>query len=96
MTTVAHVLDLAGRFAQGEQYARESLAVVDAAHLLEADGRRAESLLELGRALRGQSKNREAVSTLERALAVYEQLGPSRAKSAERVRKMLSETRALL
>ena len=76
--------------AAAEPYARESLAVVDAAHLTQADSRRAESLLHLGQALRGEGRNREAIDALQKCAAVYERAGSQWAKAAERIHTMLN------
>ena len=76
--------------AAAEPYARESLAVVDAAHLTHADSRRAEPLLHLGQALRGEGRNREAIDALQKCAAVYERAGSQWAKAAERIHTMLN------
>jgi hypothetical protein len=52
LAAAAGILNRAERFWEAEPYARESLAVVDAAHLTQADSRRAEWLLHLGQATR--------------------------------------------
>ncbi len=96
LTGVSHVLNAAGHFAEAEPYAREEIAIVDNAHFQEVDARRAQSLFELAKALRGQDKDREAVATFTRAGKIYEQLGPNWAKSVERTRKALDEAQARL
>ena len=90
----SHVLNLAGRFTDAEPLAREQLAIVDHQLLAEVDARRAATLVELGTALAGEKKYREATSTFERADRVYAQLGPVWALRAEQVRKKLSELAA--
>jgi serine/threonine protein kinase len=94
LTSASHVLNLAGRFAEAEPLAREQLAIVDHENLPEADARRAGTLMELGTALQGEKKYREATSTFERADRIYAQLGPVWALRAEQVRKKLSELRS--
>ncbi|MBZ5728665.1 MAG: serine/threonine-protein kinase [Acidobacteriia bacterium] len=86
----AYVLNQGKRFAEAEGYARESLAVAHEAHLPEADPRTAESLFELGKALQGEKKYREATTTIESSAAMYDRLGPAYARRAERVRKTIA------
>jgi hypothetical protein len=50
--------------------------------------------MELGTALQGEKKYREATTTLERADRIYAQLGPVWAMRAEQVRRKLSELRS--
>jgi len=85
-------MNLAGRFAEAEVSAREQLAVIDAHHSPEVDGRRAQILAELGTALQGEKKHREAADTFERCARIYEQLGPAGVKRAEQIRKMMRTT----
>ena len=94
LNSASHVLNLAGRFADAEPLAREQLAISDNHHLLEVDARRAGTLMELGTALQGEKKYREATSTFERADRIYAQLGPVWAMRAEQVRKKLTELRS--
>jgi tetratricopeptide (TPR) repeat protein len=89
LVCLSHILNLAGRFEEAERYAREALAVVDAQHLPEVDARRAQTLCNLGQALQGEKKHREATDMLDRSARIYEQLGPNWAKRAEQVRKMI-------
>jgi len=76
LTNASRILNLAGRFAEAEPLAREQLAIVDHVNFPEADARRAGTLVELGTALQGEKKYREATSTFERADRIYAQLGP--------------------
>src|SRR5260370_27227850 len=92
LVCLSHILNLAGRFEEAERYAQESLAVSDEQHLAEVDARRAQSLWNLGQALLGQHKRREAAETLERCARIYERLGLNWAKRAEQARKMLGPT----
>jgi tetratricopeptide (TPR) repeat protein len=94
LTSASHVLNLAGRFADAEPLAREQLAIVDNQRWPEVDARRAGTLMELGTALQGEKKNREATTTFERADRIYAQLGPTWAMRAEQVRKKLSELKS--
>ena len=94
LNSASHVLNLAERFADAEPLAREQLAISDNHHLLEVDARRAGTLMELGTALQGEKKYREATTTLERADRIYAQLGPVWAMRAEQVRRKLSELRS--
>jgi hypothetical protein len=86
-------MNLAGRFAEAEVSAREQLAVIDAHHSPEVDGRRAQTLAELGTALQGENKHREAENTLERSARIYERLGPAWVKRAGQIRKMIIDSR---
>jgi hypothetical protein len=90
LTNVCHILNMAARFAEAEPYAREADAINDKASLPEVDPRRAQTLVELGTALRGERKEREGRTTLDRALKIYEQLGPIWVSSAQRVRHDLA------
>ena len=94
LASASHILGLAGRFHEAEPLAREQLAIVDHQHLPEVDARRAGTLFELGIALQGEKKFREATATLERAYSIYAQLGPVWSMRAEQVRKKLSELRS--
>ena len=96
VTCVAHIMNLAGRFGEAEGYAREALALVDAEHSPEVDGRRAQTLFELGTVLQREKKHREAADTLERAAGIYDRLGPKWVQRAGQSRKMVSESRGLL
>jgi len=87
----AFVLNRLGRFKEAESQAREMLPILDANHLPENDARRAQSLLELGKALRGEKREREAADALKQSAAVYAAAGPRWAVRAEAVRKMLRE-----
>jgi serine/threonine-protein kinase len=94
LNSASHILSLAGRFRDAEPLAREQLSIVDNQHMQEVDARRAGTLMELGTALQGERKYREARSTFERADRIYAQLGPTWALRLEQVRKKLSELRS--
>ena len=96
LISIAHIMNLAGRFVEAEASAREALALVDAEHSPEVDGRRAQTLFELGTALRREEKHREAGDTLERAAGIYDRLGPNWVQRAEQSRKMVRESRGLV
>jgi HEAT repeat protein len=68
----AFVLNSAKRYKEGESMARETFAAIEANRLPEIDGRRAESLLELGKALHGQKRDREAAPLLKRSEMIYD------------------------
>jgi hypothetical protein len=86
-----HVLNQAGRYAEAESLAREMLPILEANHLPDNDGRRAESFLELGKALRGEKKNREADETLKKSAAIYDVSGM--AGVAKRVRALMTDAK---
>jgi serine/threonine-protein kinase len=87
----AHVLNQAGRYAEAESLAREMLPIVEANHLPDNDGRRPESLLELGKALRGEKRNREADEVLNRTATLYDACGM--AGMAKRVRALMTDAK---
>ena len=93
LSSSAHVLNQAKRYPEAESLAREMLPILDANHLPENDGRRAESLFELGKALHGENKDGEASEVLRKSAAIYEAGGPSAAMMARWVRELLSEIR---
>jgi hypothetical protein len=53
VTAIARILNLAGRFTEAETWAREDVAVVAKQPSWANDPRKAEALLELGKALVG-------------------------------------------
>jgi tetratricopeptide (TPR) repeat protein len=71
-SNTAFILNSAKRYKEAEFLARETSPAIEANHLPEIDGRRAESLLELGKALHGQKKDREAVELLKRSAMIYD------------------------
>ncbi len=68
----AFVLNSAKRYKEAESMARDTFPAIEANRLPEIDGRRAESLLELGKAFHGQKKDREAAPLLKRAEMIYD------------------------
>lgn len=89
----AHVMRLAGKRAEAERYARQSLAVAVAAHLAQSDPRLANSWEELGRALCGEAKYAAGIQALTEAAAVYRRSPPEFAQSADAVEKLIRESR---
>jgi len=87
----AHVLNEAKQYKAAESVAREMLPILEANHLPETDGRRAESLFELGKALYGQKKNRQATEVLQKSAAIYDAAGPNYVNLARWVRSVLNE-----
>jgi hypothetical protein len=71
-SNTAIILNSAKRYKEGESMAWETFAVIEANRLPEIDGRRAESLLELGKALHGQKRDREAAPLLKRSEMIYD------------------------
>jgi serine/threonine protein kinase/Tfp pilus assembly protein PilF len=75
LSSSAHVLNQAKRYPEAESLAREMLPILEANHLPGNDGRRAESLFELGKALHGEKKDREAREVLKQSAAIYDACG---------------------
>jgi hypothetical protein len=71
-SNTAYILNSAKRYKEAESMARETFPAIDANRLPEIDGRRAESLLELGKALHGQKRDREAAELLKRSAMIYD------------------------
>jgi tetratricopeptide (TPR) repeat protein len=72
LSSSAHILNQAKQYNQAESLAREMLPILEANHLPDNDGRRAESLTELGTALHGATKDREAAEGLKKSAAIYD------------------------
>jgi hypothetical protein len=68
----AFILNSAKRYKEAESMARETSAAIEAHRLPEIDGRRAEALLELGKALHGQKRDREAAPMLKKSEMIYD------------------------
>jgi eukaryotic-like serine/threonine-protein kinase len=91
------ILNRAQRFQEAEAPARELVPILEANHVQENDRRRGGSLLQLGTALHGQHKDREAADVLEKAVLILEPAGPRySAKDAAQAKKLLSEARSSL
>lgn len=91
LSSSAHVLNKAGRYREAESLAREMLPILEANHLPDNDGRRAECLLELGKALHGEGKDPEARAALTKAAGIYDSAGPPMAGMANWARIILAE-----
>ena len=87
------MLRLAGRFSEAERYARESLAVVLAAHLPGTDPRTANSWDELGQTLCDEQQFQEGVRVLEQAEAIYTRAGGKWLENAATKRQQISDAR---
>jgi tetratricopeptide (TPR) repeat protein/predicted Ser/Thr protein kinase len=92
LSSAAHVLNQAKRFPEAEALSREMLPILDGNHVPDNDLRRAESLFELGRALRGEKKSHEAAEVLKKSAAIYEASpGGSAMNMSKRIRAALQE-----
>jgi tetratricopeptide (TPR) repeat protein len=85
----SNVMRIAGQYADAERYARESLAVVQAAHLAENDQRVANSWEALGRALHEEKKHGEAASALENAERIYRHAGGAWTSKADDLHSLI-------
>jgi eukaryotic-like serine/threonine-protein kinase len=90
----ARVLRLAGRPEAAERYARQSLAVADAAHLADNDPRTANSWDQLGQALCAEGKTGEGIRALDTAAAIYERAGGQWLESAATTHSKIAAARA--
>lgn len=75
LSSSAHVMNTAGRYPEAEALSREMLPILEANHLPSNDGRRAEALFELGKALHGQKQDVEAAELLKQSAAIYQSEG---------------------
>jgi serine/threonine protein kinase/Tfp pilus assembly protein PilF len=89
----ARVYNKAGLFSPAEQNAREALEGVHQGHLPEVLPLNAACLEDLGGALAGLKRYREAVPALKKALEIDRKLGPAYAKTADQVEVVLSQAR---
>jgi tetratricopeptide (TPR) repeat protein len=90
----SNVMRREGQLAEAEHYARESLAVAQAAHLAENDARPGNSWEALGRALREEKKYAEAIQAFEQAEASYRSGGKTWSGIADQMHKLIGITRA--
>jgi tetratricopeptide (TPR) repeat protein len=95
LSSSAHVLNQAKRFPEAEALSREMLPILDANHLPDNDGRRAESLFELGKALQGEGKNAAAAEILRKSAAIYDTT-PGGGIMARWVRSVLTDVETKL
>ena len=94
LSSSAHVLNQAKRFPEAEALSREMLPVLDGNRVPDNDLRRAESLWELGRALRGEKKNHEAAEVLKKSADIYDTSpGGTAINMSKRIRAALQEIR---
>jgi serine/threonine protein kinase/tetratricopeptide (TPR) repeat protein len=91
MQAAARVLNKAGRFEEAAQYAREALDALHDDLIPETHPVTAASMEDLGMALRGLKRTREAIPALEKSVDVYRRLGPAYAKTAARVQTLLTQ-----
>jgi serine/threonine-protein kinase len=92
LSSAAHVLIEAKRFPEAEAISREMMPILDGNHVPDNDLRRAESLFELGRALRRQKKDREAAEVLTKSAEIYEASpGGSAMNMSKRIRAVLEQ-----
>jgi tetratricopeptide (TPR) repeat protein/tRNA A-37 threonylcarbamoyl transferase component Bud32 len=89
----ARVYNQAGLFNPAEQNAREALEGAHQGHIPEVHPLPAACLEDLGGALDGLKRYREAVPALEKAVEIYRKLGPAYAKTADRVQAVLNQVR---
>jgi tetratricopeptide (TPR) repeat protein len=89
----ARVYNKAGLFTPAEQNAREALEGVHQGQLPEVLPLHAACLEDLGGALAGLKRYREAVPALEKALEIDRELGPAYAKIADREQAVLNQVR---
>ena len=92
LSSSAHVLNQAKRYREAESLAREMLPILEENHLPENDGRRGESLLELGEALHGEKRDRESAEVLRQSAAIYDASpGGAGAAMSKRIMAILQE-----
>jgi len=91
----ARVYNRAGLFAPAEHNAREALDAWRHGQLPEMHPMAAACLEDLGGALAGLKRYREAIPALEKSLEIYRGLGPAYAKTADRVEVVLNQVRNL-
>ena len=75
LSSSAHILNQAKQYEKTEFPAREMMPILEANHLPDNDGRRADSLWELGTALHGEKKDPEATKALKKSAAIYDASG---------------------
>jgi tetratricopeptide (TPR) repeat protein len=96
LQAAAHVYNRAGLFEPAEQNAREALEAIRGNLLPEVHPMAAEGLEDLGRALAGLKRNREAAPALEKAVKIYRKLGPAYSKTADSVQVILDQAQKQL
>ncbi len=94
LQAAAQVYNRAGLFQPAEQNAREALDAFHHSHLPEVHPMAAAAQEDLGEALAGLKRYREAIPALERALEIDRKLGTAYARTADRVQLDLNQARA--
>ncbi len=92
----ARVFNQAGLFEPAEHNAREAFDAFHHGQLPEMHPLAAACLEDLGEALAGLKRYREAVPVLEKAVEIYRRLGPAYLKTAEHVQVGLDQARSHL
>ena len=90
----AVVMRLAGRLADSERFARQSLEAAQAQHLADSDPRLANSWQQLGNALAANHKIGDGVRCLEEARRIYALGGPRWASTEQAVARRIAELHA--
>jgi tetratricopeptide (TPR) repeat protein len=93
LQAAAQVYNRAGLFEPAEQHAREALDAFHHSHLPEVHPMAAAAEQDLGRALAGLKRYREAIPALEKALEIYHKLGTAYTRTAERDEVVLNQAR---
>jgi tetratricopeptide (TPR) repeat protein/predicted Ser/Thr protein kinase len=89
----ARVFNKAGRFQEAAQYARESLDACRQSQIPDVHPLIAAASEDLGAALAGLKRYREAIPALEKALEIDRQLGPAYAPTGVRIQAALNQAR---
>ena len=93
LQAAAQVYNRAGLFQPAEQNAREALDAFHHSHLPEVHPMAAAAQEDLGEALAGLKRYREAIPALEKALEIDRKLGTAYVTTAERVQVALNQAR---
>ncbi len=89
LESAARVFDKAGRAQEGARLARESLDAFAQAQIHEVHPFIAAAAEDLGNALLGLNRQREAILEFQKALQIYRQLGPAYTLTGDRVEATL-------
>jgi tetratricopeptide (TPR) repeat protein len=90
----ARILNKTGNFAEAVQFATQALHELQACQMPENHPLTAASLVDLGEARCGLNRSREGVPALEKAVGIYQQLGPAYTALADRAGKVLMQAKA--
>ena len=96
LDSASRVMTLAGLSPEAEQYARESLKLLDQLRWDALAFDRADSLEALGAALYGQKRYREAIPALASAEELYRRSGPAWAMCADRALDLNRQSQVFL